>query len=128
MALVTNYGFAETAKLLASTPGTPFNYLALGYGSYTENVTINSLQSELTSQGLVRTSVAGSVASSAVASDTACWSATWTATASQNVKEAGVLNSSAAGALLCYGTFTSAIPMESADTLQVTWSVNCKAG
>jgi hypothetical protein len=46
------------------------------------------------------------------------------------VKECGVFNTAGAntGDMLCYGTFPTAIPMGTGDTLQVTWSVQCKAG
>lgn len=129
-AVVTKYGFVETAKLLTNV-GTPTAYasIAVGEGSVAEDTTVSALVTEITASGLARASAATvTTASSATAADTAKFAHTWTATGSYNVKECGVLNSSANGSLLCYATFASAIPMESADTLQVTWSVQCKAG
>lgn len=129
-AAVTKYGFVETAKHLTNV-GSPvtFAYEALGTGSQAESTDVASLQSEITDSGMSRASAATvSTASSATAGDTAHFSHIWTATASKAVKEAGVLSTNTGGVLLCYGTFATAIPMESADTLRVTWSVQCKAG
>ena len=128
-AVVTKYGFVETAKLLTGVD-TPvaFASLAVGIGSDTEDTDVQVLATE-TASGLERASAATvTTASSATAADTAKFVHTWTATGSYNVKECGVFNSSANGDLLCYATFASAIPMESADTLAITWSVQCKAG
>jgi len=121
-ATVTKYGFVETAKLMTGVAATAFNQVALGVGSQTENTNIQSLASEITDSGLARaTADTVTVASSATAGDTCKFEHTWTATGSKNVKECGVLNTD--DDLLCYATFDSAIPMESDDTLKVTWSV-----
>jgi len=93
--------------------------MAIGTGSAAEDTTISALATELTDSGLERASATVNTASSATSGDTATFVYTWTATASKNVKECGVFNSSTGGACLCYGTFTSAIPMESDDTLKV---------
>ena len=129
-AVVTKYGFQETAKLIASgQSGTAFASMAIGTGSSTEDTDVSALATEATDAGMERASAATvTITESATANDTAKFVHTWTATGSKNIKECGVLNSSAAGALLCYATFVSAIPMESDDTLQVTWLVQCKAG
>ena len=129
-AIITKYGFVETAKLLTAVDSpVAFASIAVGTGSSTESTDVSALATEITASGLARASAATvSTASSATAADTAKFVHTWTATGSYNVKECGVFNSSANGDLLCYATFASAIPMESADTLQVTWSVQVKAG
>lgn len=132
-AVVTGKGFIETAKLLTGV-GSPvaFSYLALGTGSQTEDTTVTALATEITeASGLSRVSAATvTTASSATAGDTAKFSHTWTSTkgSTVSVKECGVFNSSTSGVCLAYATFATAIPMESADTLSVTWSVQCKAG
>lgn len=128
-AVVTNYGFVETAKLLTNV-GTPtaFASVALGEGSQAEDVTDQSLVTEIASSGLQRASVTVNTASSATAGDTARFEHTWTATGTYGVKECGVFNHSASGVMLCYGTFATVIPMGSDDTLRVTWSVRVKAG
>jgi len=129
-AVVTKYGFVETAKFLTNIDSpVAFASIAVGTGSTAEGTDVSALQTEITASGLTRASAATvTTASSATNSDTAKYAHTWTATGSYNVKECGVLNSNTGGDLLCYATFASAIPMESADTLQVTWSVQVKAG
>jgi len=129
-AVVTKYGFVETAKLLTGVDSpVAFASIALGTGSTTEGTPVSECITEITASGLERASAATvTTASSATSSDTAKFAHTWTSTGDYNVKECGVLNSSGGGDLLCYATFASAIPMESADTLQVTWSVQVKAG
>lgn len=130
MALVTKYGFAETAKLLTlGVTGTQFGSIALGTTTTAEGTDVTKLIYEITASGLARASAATvNTASSATAGDTVLLSHTWSATGSYNVSECGVFNSSASGVCLAYATFASAVPMASADTLQITWSVQCKAG
>ena len=131
MATVTKYGYTATAKRIIGTTATAFSSMALGSGSQADSTDLQSLQSEIAASGLARASAAtADVVSSATASDTCRFVHTWTATASlaSGVKECGVLNSATTGDMLAYGTFASAIPMESGDTLQVTWSVQVKAG
>jgi hypothetical protein len=129
-AVVTKYGFVETAKFLTNVDSpVAFASIAVGTGSTTEGTDCSAMLTEITASGLARASAATvTTASSATAADTAKYAHTWTATGSYNVKECGVFNSSANGDMLCYATFASSIPMESADTLQVTWSVQVKAG
>ena len=127
-AVVTKYGFVETAKLLTDvdTPAA-FASIALGVGSTAEGTDVTSCITEITASGLSKASAATvTTASSATSADTAKFAHTWTSTGDYNVKECGVLNANSD--MLCYATFASAIPMESADTLQVTWSVQVKAG
>ena len=129
MAVVTKYGFTETALLMTGGTATAWASMALGTGSAADATTLSALATELTNSGLERVAAATvTVAASDATNDTCKFVHTWTASASKNVKECGVFNSSAAGDMLCYGTFTSAIPMESDDTLKVTWSVTVKAG
>ena len=129
MAIVTKYGFVETAKLMTGETATAWASIALGTGSQAEDTDVSALATEITDSGLSRVSAATvTVASSATDGDTCKFEHTWTATGAKNVKETGVFNSSSGGDLLCYATFASAIPMESDDTLKVTWSVQVKAG
>lgn len=129
-AVVTKYGFVETAKLLTNVDSpVAFASIAVGTGSETENTDVSELATEITDSGLERASAATvDTASSATAGDTAKFVHTWTATGSKAVKECGVFNSSSGGDCLCYATFAGPISMESDDTLQVTWSVQVKAG
>ena len=132
MAVVTKYGFVETAKFLTNVDAPAhFRYMMLGIGSQDEATTNSTLVSEISASALSRVSAATvTTASSATTADTANFVHTWTATGSYGVKECGVGNSDTKdlGDLLCYATFASAIPMQSADTLKVTWSVTVKAG
>ena len=131
-AVVTKYGFVETAKLLTAVDSpVAFAYMALGKGSQTETSNVSTLATEITTSALSRVSAATvTTASSATTADTAKFVHTWTADGSKSIKECGVANASVAntGDLLCYATFASAIPMQSADTLKVTWSVQVKNG
>ena len=129
MAQVTAYGFQETAKLLTGKAGTAFLSMVIGTATSAEGPSISAMAYEITASGMARASaLTVTTASSATLQDTALYSHTWTATGSYNVQECGVINSSASGALLCYATFSSAVPMASADTLQITWSVKCETG
>ena len=131
-AKVTKYGFIETAKLLTAIDSpVAFAYMAIGTGSTAEGTDCTSLIAEIEDSKLSRVSAATvNTASSQVAGDTCLFTHVWSATDSSNVKECGVFNSSAAnkGDMLCYATFADAIPMQSADTLKITWSVQVKAG
>ena len=131
-AVVTKYGFQETAKLMTAIDSpTAWQYLALGTGSATENTDVSKLATEVTDSGMARVVGASiTIASSVTQYDTAKYEHTWTATASKSIKETGVFNTSVAnqGDLLCYATFANAIDMQSDDTLKVTWSVQVKAG
>jgi len=131
-AVVTQYGFVETAKLLTGVDSpVAFKYMMLGIGSQAEATTNSTLVSEISASALSRVSAATvTTASSATTADTAKFVHTWTSDGSYSVKECGVGNSNTKdkGDLLCYATFASAIPMQSADTLKVTWSVTVKAG
>ena len=135
VALITNRGFEQTAKLITGTGGTAFTFLAVGLGSQTELVGLETLATEIVAtSGLSRVSVTPTTATSATSGtyDTGVWANTWTAQESQAVKEAGIFQhlstATASGRMLAYATFTNAIPMEPADTLQVTWSVKVCPG
>ncbi len=124
MATVTKYGFTETAKLMTGVSATAFASMALGTSSVADATTLSALVTEVTDSGLARASaVSVTVTQSATASDTCYFDHTWTATGTYNIAECGVLNKSTGGSMLCYGTFSPAVPMSSEDTLRVTWSV-----
>ena len=128
MAVVVNTGFAETAKLICGTiGGSAFTHIALGTDSQTEGTALTGLSAEVSTAGLGRAAADTAVATATANGDTAVFSYTWTATGTADITECGVFNSSAAGVMLCYGTFADAIPMSSDDTLKVTWSVTVRA-
>lgn len=129
MAVVTNKAFSETAKLMTGGAATAWSSMALGTGSQTESAELTELASEITADGLQRASCATvTVTDSAVSGDTCLFVHTFTAQSTYAVKECGIFNDSSGGVMLCYGTFATAVPMESDDTLKVTWSVQVKAG
>lgn len=145
MAFVSNFGYTATVKRLVFEDGTstsnPFEWMELGSGS-SGATNVATLSSNITEAGLTKGSmVTGSSSTedgrwftdTTVSGDTAWFRKTFTCGVSSigsGVKECGVFNSAGAdtGDMLCYGTFPTAIPMGTDDTLQVTWQVQVKAG
>ena len=144
-AFVSNSGYLGVAKRIIyadSVTSRVFNYMELGYGtSGATNAATLSTAIDTTVTGLSRVivpTVASNtidgrtvVASGTIGEDTCWFRNTWNcsvASIATGVNECGVFNSSAGGDLLAYGTFPSPIPMGTGDTLQVTWSVQVKAG
>jgi hypothetical protein len=156
MAVVSNSGYTGVAKRMTyeSTEGTSsrvWNYMAIGTGaagtagmSDAMAQTVATMAGELTANvtGLSRVTVATSastegtagrtVVQSTLAGDTSWYRNTWTCgitgPIATGVLECAIFNSSAGGDMLAYGTFPTQIPMGTGDTLQVTWSVQAKAG
>lgn len=131
MAVVINSGFTETALLMIGGSATAFKIMGLGTGSLADSVaqTSTALATLITEDsGLSKATATTAVANSAVTGDTSTFEYTWTSTkgSTVNVKECGVFNSAGSPVELCYGTFANAIPMESGDTLKVSWSVQVK--
>ena len=121
--LVTNAGFAALAGLaLVDVGGTAFDYIAIGTGSTAANVTDTTLGTEIAANGGQRAAGTGTRVTTTVTNDTAQLVLTYTFTGSYAVTEAGVLNASSSGTLLCRQVF-SAINVVSGDTLTVTWKV-----
>jgi len=128
-AVVTNKAFTETALLMTGGVATAWGSIAVGTGSQAENATDLSLVTEVTANGLARAKCAtASVTDSAVTGDTCLFVHTFTASSTYAVAECGIFNSLSTGDMLCYGTFATAVPMSSDDTLKITWSVQVKAG
>lgn len=129
-AVVTQKAFTETALLMTGGTATAWGSMAVGTGSQSENATDLSLVTEVTANGLERVACSKGVANSEVTGDTCTFYMTFTDTATDTyaVKECGIFNATAAGDMLCYGTFATAVPMESDDTLKITWSIQVKAG
>ena len=143
-AFVSNSGYtAVAARTIYSDAvggSKTFKYMGIGSGSAAATNTA-SLTSECTDTGLTRATLASVadtnqtagllLASTTLTNDTCWFRNTWTCGVSSiasGVKECGVFNSNTGGDMLAYGTFDSAIPMGTGDTLQVTWSVQVKAG
>ncbi len=131
MAVVVNSGFTETALLMIGGSSTAFKIMGLGTGSLADSdaQTSTALATLITEDsGLSKATATTAVANSAVTGDTSTFEYTWTSTkgSTVNVKECGVFNSAGSPVMLSYGTFANAIPMESGDTLKVSWSVQVK--
>jgi hypothetical protein len=151
MAFVSNSGYTGVVKRLvfAESEGSTsrvFAYMELGSGAGradTETAS-SSVMTAVTASGLTRASLATATATTATTGrftasntvtgldgDTGWFRHTWTCgtdTPAASIKECAVFNSSAGGDMLAYGTFPAGIPMGPGDTLQVTWSVQVKAG
>jgi len=128
-AVVTSKGFTETALLMTGGTATAWQSIAIGTGSQTESVDNTALITEVAASGLARVKCAtASVTDSSYTGDTCLFVHTFTAQSTYAIKECGIFNSSANGDMLCYGTFATAVPMSSDDTLKITWSVQVKAG
>ena len=126
-AIVTNKAFTETALLMTGGTATDWGSggsMAIGTGSRAETVTLTDLSVEVTANGLQRVHHAThGVSDSAVTGDSCYFIHTFTCTSATTygVAECGIFNSSGAGDMLCYATFATAVPMESDDTLKITW-------
>lgn len=157
MAFVSNSGYTAIARRAIYTDGDEtskiFTNMALGRGSGgtqdqatlsdewgigtntledtgMTRVTIGKATATTAAQGAGRTITTATGAGS-VNGDTCWFRNTWTCGVSSiatGVKECGVFNSTTGGDMLAYGTFPTAIPMGTGDTLQVTWSVQVKSG
>ena len=147
MANVSNAGYTAVVKRIvfedAVSTSNPFEWMEIGSGSSGGSQASISLSSAMTDTGLIRASMTAGAATTAdgryfasstdaIAGDTAWFRNTWTCGVTgpiaSGVKECGIFNSATVGDMLCYGTFPTAIPMGTGDTLQVTWSVQVKAG
>jgi hypothetical protein len=146
MANVSNAGYTAVVKRIvfedAVSTSNPFEWMEIGSGSAAGAQASISLSSAMTDTGLTKATMTAGAATTAdgryfastdLTGDTAWFRNTWTCGVSSiasGVKECGVFNSTGAntGDMLCYGTFPTAIPMGTGDTLQVTWSVQVKAG
>lgn len=108
-----------------------FKIMGIGTGSFTDAVALTETQLATlisAASGLSKATATTAIANSAVTGDTSTFEYVWTsaygAGTTINVKECGVFNTTPV--MLCYGTFANAIPMESGDTLKVSWSVQVK--
>ena len=147
MANVSNAGYTAVVKriVFADSVSTsyPFAWMEVGSGSAGGAQASISLTSAIADTNMSKMSMTAGAATNAdgryfasstdsIAGDTAWFRNTWAAngTLGSGVKECGIFNTEGAntGDMLCYGTFPTAIPMGSGDTLQVTWSVQVKAG
>jgi hypothetical protein len=121
--LITNVGFAQTAKLLTGN-GSPsvMQYIAVGTNSTAAAVTDTALGTESSTSGLSRAAGSLSNVTTSVTNDTAQIAHTFSVTGTVAVTESGVLDAASTGNLLCHQVF-SAINVVNGDSLAVTWKI-----
>ena len=123
--LITVDGRNEVAELIGTdttSTATAFDYIGVGTGTTTETTADTALETEITENGLTRAASTGTVVTTTTTGDTFQLAHTFSPTSSYAVTEAGVLNASSAGELLCHKTF-SAINVTDGDSLAVTWKI-----
>lgn len=121
--LITNAGRGLISGLINGS-GTPAaaTYIAVGTGTTAAAAGDTTLQTESSSSGLSRAAGTVSLVTTTVTNDTAQVTKTFSVTGSVAVTEAGLLNASSSGTLLCRQVF-SAINVVNGDSLQITWKV-----
>lgn len=123
--LVTSAGKAGAASRLGGAGAeAAFTYLALGTGTNAAAAGDTALQTELAASGLSRVNASMSRVTTTVTNDTSQAQNTFTVTGTAAVTEAGMLNASSGGVLLCRQVF-SAINVVNTDSLQITYKVAC---
>ncbi len=121
--LVVDAGKAAVAGLINGVIANFFEYIAIGTGAVAPAAGDTALGAEITTGGGARAIGTTSRVTTDVANDTAQIVLTYSFTLSFAVTESGVLDSAAAGILLCRQTF-AAINVVNGDSLQVTWKID----
>jgi hypothetical protein len=125
--LITSAGKAGLAsRCNGSGAEAAFTYIALGTGTNAAAVGDTTLQTELAASGLSRANATASRTTTSVSNDTARLVHTFTVSGTVAVTEAGILNASSGGVLLCRTVF-SAVNVVSGDSLVVTYDVQMSA-
>lgn len=121
--LITNAGRALISGMINGS-GAPAaaTYVAVGTGVTAANAADTTLQTETAASGLSRAAGTVSLVTTTITNDTAQVLKLFTVTGTVAVTEAGLLNASSSGTLLCRQVF-SAINVINGDTLQITWKV-----
>jgi hypothetical protein len=120
--LITNAGRGLISGLINGS-GSPAaaTYIAVGTGT-TAAAGDTTLQTESSTSGLSRAAGTVSLVTTSVTNDTAQVTKTFSVTGTVAVTEAGLLNASSNGTLLCRQVF-SAVNVVNTDSLQITWKV-----
>lgn len=121
--LITNAGRGLISGLINGS-GAPAaaTYVAVGTGATAANATDTTLQTETATSGLSRAAGTASLVTTSVTNDTAQVTKTFSVSGTVAVTEAGLLNASSSGTLLCRQVF-SAVNVVNGDSLQITWKV-----
>ena len=121
--LIVSAGKAGIASRLNGSGGeAAFTWLAVGVGTTAAAAGNTALETEITDSGLARVNATASRITTSVTNDTAKLTTTFTVTGTKAVTEAGILNASSAGTLMCRQVF-SAVNVVNGDSLQLTYSV-----
>jgi hypothetical protein len=121
--LITDAGRAILSGLINGS-GAPaaFTYIAVGTGTTAAAVGDTTLQTESSTSGLSRAAGTVSRVTTTKTNDTAQITNTFSVTGTVAVTEAGLLNASSVGTLLCHQVF-SAVNVVNTDSLQITWKI-----
>ncbi|MEM0106527.1 MAG: hypothetical protein QXX81_08370 [Zestosphaera sp.] len=115
--IITNAGYDAICDCIAKSPQpAPFQYVAIGTNNTAPAAGQTTLGNEVMRQLGTYSHTAGTKTFSVVA--------TFSITASYTIWESGLFNASSGGTMLCRGVLDSGIPVQSGDTLQVTWTVS----
>ena len=115
--LVVTAGKTYIAARMAGTTAAVMSHMAVGTGNVAAIVSNTALQTEI---GRIALTVSGGTPSA----NTVTYSATFPAgTGTGALTEAGILNASTAGAMLCRTVFP-VINKQAADTIAITWAVS----
>ena len=119
---VTNLGIAEIVKLACSESADCWTHIAIGSSATAPQEDQTTLLAEITSAGGERDASTVSSEQVNTADDTIQLQSGWNFTADMTVQESGVFNAGSGGVMLCRQTF-AALPVDSGDSLTVTWKV-----
>jgi len=121
--LITNAGRALISGLINGS-GTPAaaTYVAVGTGTTAAAAGNTTLETETAASGLTRAAGTVSLVTTTITNDTAQVTKTFAITGTVAVTEAGLLNASSNGTLLCRQVF-SAVNVVNTDSLAITWKV-----
>lgn len=123
--LVTSAGKAGAAsRLNGSGAAAAFTYLAVGTGVSAAAAGDTTLGTETVGSGLTRANATASLVTTSVTNDTAQLQYTFSVSGTVAITEAGILNASSAGTLLCRQVF-SAVNVVSGDSFILTYKVQC---
>lgn len=123
--VVTSAGKAGAAsRLNGSGAAAAFTYLAVGTGVSGAVVGDTTLGTETVGSGLTRANATASLVTTSVTNDTAQLQYTFTVTGTVAITEAGILNASSSGTLLCRQVF-SAVNVVNGDSFILTYRVQC---
>lgn len=121
--LITNAGRGLiSGRINGSGSPAAATYIEVGTGATAAAAGDTALQTPITDSGLARVNGTVSLVTTTVTNDTAQVTTTFTASGTKAVTEAGLLNASSSGTLLCRQVF-SAVNVVSGDSLTVTWKV-----